>query len=248
MKSILEPPVDPSSYQTGLSMWPRVAIPTSLWGLVLNRLEPEFQATGQVLSIGRSMLMKGIVPNYKEWNSSHPNTVSWMNFNFFSLFALRKEKQTNVFPQGANMPKYLTSFLPFHPEILVSNDLNHQRSTKRLFSTNLLSNAEEEEDKTERQVWTDSLRPELLKGQRGRFPQHKRERNTFALFPLFCSEIWETLWTSSLGIPKNKLFLAPHTHFSLWKSDYTLPPFWEEYQSTLLRKHSKKPPFLRAHW
>ena len=42
-------------------------------------------------------------------------------------------------------------------------------------------------------------------------------------FPLFCSEIWETLWVCSLGILKNKLFLAPQTSFSLWKSDSTLP-------------------------
>ena len=28
------------------------------------------------------------------------------------------EKQRNIFPQGENVPKYLTSFHLFHPEIL----------------------------------------------------------------------------------------------------------------------------------
>lgn len=77
MTSILGPPIDAPATPS----WPRsvawVAIPISLWGLVLNRLKPEFQATRQVFSMQRSMLMRGIVPSYKEWNLSHPNRVSW---------------------------------------------------------------------------------------------------------------------------------------------------------------------------
>lgn len=42
-------------------------------------------------------------------------------------------------------------------------------------------------------------------------------------FPLFCSEIWETFSTSSFSIPEKTLFLVPHTHFSLRKSDHTHP-------------------------
>ena len=169
-------------YQAGLLVWPRVAIPTSLWGLVLNRLKTEFQANRQVLSIGRSMLMKGIVPPYKEWNLSHPNTVSWISFFFSSLFVLRKNKQID-FLKERTCPNI---WLPFIYSILKSLLKTTYITREALNSAfELICSAMPQKNAD----WIASLSrfpgTGALERTEDCFLQHKRQWNIFALFSTF---------------------------------------------------------------
>lgn len=165
--------------------------------------------------------MKNTVPRYKEWNLSHLNTVLWIKFKFFSWFVLRKEKQTD-FLKERTLPNIWLPFIHAFLKSLFKATKITREALKVLFGANLFNNATEEcrlNSKSKQIPWDWSS----WKDRGTVFCNIKGNGIHLLYFPLFCSEIWETLSMCSLGISKNKLFLAPHTHCSSWKSYYTLP-------------------------